>query len=99
MLNDNFQPKTEGGIKRLARQIKKSQNISHNEALNVAAKKAGFQNYKHAKNNLQGSTSNSKSYQLFLSVYWKLICRSLFLRLQQNTSFLSPTLFRTLDLP
>lgn len=70
MLNHSIQPSTESGIKRYARQIKKSTGITHTEALNIAAQKAGFQNYKHAKNNLQGLTTNNQSYQLFLSAYW-----------------------------
>ncbi|MNC22771.1 hypothetical protein D3C75_707780 [compost metagenome] len=42
-----------GGIKSKARAIKREQNITHCEALNIAAKISGFLNYNHAHRELQ----------------------------------------------
>tara|TARA_R110002111_G_scaffold115634_6_gene176600 strand:+ start:153 stop:1451 length:1299 start_codon:yes stop_codon:yes gene_type:complete len=70
MLNDNIQPSTLGGIKRLARQIKKANGVPHNEALDIAARKASFQNFRHARNQLQNSNVIKSINQLFFTVYW-----------------------------
>jgi hypothetical protein len=43
-----IRPTTIDGIKRLARQIHKAGDIPHHEALELAAKQAGFENYRHA---------------------------------------------------
>ena len=41
-------PKTLEGLKRLAKKIKKSSGVQHSEALNLAAKQCGYNNYRHA---------------------------------------------------
>lgn len=51
-------PTTVDGIKRLAKQIKKANNGPHHEALDAAAKQAGFDNYRHALNKLGDGTAN-----------------------------------------
>lgn len=70
MLNDNIHPSTLGGIKRLAKQIKKANGVPHNEALDIAAKSASFENFAHARRLLQNSPSANSDYQLFFTVYW-----------------------------
>ena len=67
MLNQNIQPSTIGGIKRLAKQLKKANGVPHHQALDVAAQKASFENFAHARNQLQNS---NLSKQLFFTVYW-----------------------------
>lgn len=39
---------TVNGLKRRAKQIKRSQNICHSQALDVAAQESGYNNYKEA---------------------------------------------------
>jgi len=71
MLNENIQPSSIDGIKRLANQIKKSKGLPHHEALNVAAKAASFENFAHARGQLKNhSKATVYGNQLFLSVYW-----------------------------
>lgn len=70
MLNEHVQPSTINGIKRHAKQIKKANGVTHNEALDIAAKKASFENYKHARKQLQTSNFTKSDYQLFFTVYW-----------------------------
>jgi hypothetical protein len=41
------------GIKRKAKAIKREQNVTHCEALNIAARISGFLNYNHAHRELQ----------------------------------------------
>jgi hypothetical protein len=70
MLNENIQPLTIGGIKRLAKQIKKANGVPYHEALNLAARDASFENYTHACNQLKNSNAINSGNQLFFTVYW-----------------------------
>ncbi len=71
MLNENIQPSSIDGIKRYANQLKKAKGLSHHEALNVAARAASFENFPHARKQLQHKTGVIKDRnQLFLTVYW-----------------------------
>lgn len=45
-------------IKRLAKNIKKEQNLSHNQALNITVKELGFNNWKHFLNESEKSNNN-----------------------------------------
>lgn len=47
---EQIKPRTISGIKRLAKQIKKADDILYTQALNKAAVQAGFQNFLHANN-------------------------------------------------
>lgn len=71
MLKEAIRPTTIVGIKRLANQAKKATGISLGEALNLASKKAGFENFAHARRIL-GSNENSAAnrHRLFLTYYW-----------------------------
>lgn len=74
MSNESIRPTTIVGIKRLAKSIKAECGIPHHEALNAAAKQAGFENFRHASNRLQVSarfTAKAVRYRLYLSGFWK----------------------------
>lgn len=72
MLSDNISPSSIGGIKRLATQIKKEKGVQHAVALDLAAKKARFENFTHARRVLakQAGLFATKR-QLFLTIYWQ----------------------------
>ncbi|MDH4874416.1 hypothetical protein [Pseudomonas sp. BN515] len=52
---DQIHPTTLVGIKRLAKTIKKAKGILHAQALDEAAKQAGYQNFRHAQRALSSS--------------------------------------------
>jgi len=64
MLNKNVQPSTIGGIKRHAKQLKKANGIPHHEALDLAARSASFENFAHARNQLQNSNATKSDCRL-----------------------------------
>jgi len=74
MSSETIRPSTMDGIKRLASSIKVERGIKHMPAMEVAAKLAGFQNFKHARNVL-GSGGNRPQarpdHPLYLTVYWR----------------------------
>lgn len=72
MLNENVRPSSIDGIKRLATQIKKVQGVKHAAALDIAAKAASFENFKHARGSLSSQTDPTGSkHQLFTTIYWR----------------------------
>lgn len=70
MLNENVQPSTIGGIKRHAKQLKKANGVPHHEALDIAARNALFENFAHARNQLQNSNPIKSTHRFFFTVYW-----------------------------
>ncbi len=70
MLDKNIRPSTIGGIKRYAKQLKKANHLSHHDALDIAARLASFENFAHARNQLQYSDTIKSFYNLFLTTYW-----------------------------
>lgn len=48
-------PRTLAGIKSLAKDIKRTQGVSHTSALETAARQAGFQNFQHARHALENA--------------------------------------------
>lgn len=62
-------PSTIGGIKRLAKQLKKSGSMAHHDALDSAARQASFQNYTHAINELSKEGSKVCA-SVFFVAYW-----------------------------
>lgn len=46
---DTIKPTTLEGIKGLAKQIKKRDGVTHTQALELAAKQAGYENFTHAR--------------------------------------------------
>lgn len=64
-------PSTIVGISRLAKRIcRENPSIRHTEALDIASKKAGHQNYIHAKRALPLPDHHKNLHPLYLTVYW-----------------------------
>lgn len=65
-------PSTIAGIKRLGIEIKREQKISHSSALDMAAKGAGFQNFRHALSVLSApeNLAAATSHTAYLTAYW-----------------------------
>ncbi|KZW99006.1 hypothetical protein JL49_20130 [Pseudoalteromonas luteoviolacea] len=70
MLDKNTYPSTIGGIKRQAKQLKKSLKVPHYEALNLAAREASFENFSHARKLLKNTNTKNSAHRLFFTVYW-----------------------------
>lgn len=71
MLTNTIRPSTMDGIKRLAKKIKQVLGIKHAAALDLAARAAFFENYKHARRSLSSQTGSASSeHQLFITIYW-----------------------------
>ncbi|MBD2222796.1 DUF5623 domain-containing protein [Calothrix sp. FACHB-1219] len=74
MLNESIRPKSIVGIKRFAKALKSQRGISHYEALNEAARLAGFENFRHASNKLPAKLTERAAkpvYRLFITASWK----------------------------
>lgn len=71
MLSYSVIPSTLGGIKSLAKDIKRSTlGLKHAAALDQASIKAGFQNFRHAQNVLK-YPAKKPSFELYLSACWR----------------------------
>ena len=70
MLNENVHPSTIGGIKRYAKQLKKTQSLPYHKALDIAARSASFENFSHAHNQLHKSNLIQSVHKLFFATYW-----------------------------
>jgi len=68
MATENTRPTTLAGVKRLAKFIKQEQDIPYHDALDGAARKAGFQNFRHAQSVLGASACDQ--HRVFLTFYW-----------------------------
>lgn len=55
-----IKPATITGLKSLAKELKRSAGLTHTDALNLAAQKAGFQNYTHAHSTLRRRSARPK---------------------------------------
>ncbi len=75
MSNEDIRPTTLVGIKRLAKSIKTRDGISHHEALDAAARRASFQNFRHASKQIPPASNAAPSqptrHILYLTHYWK----------------------------
>ncbi|MGH8027869.1 MAG: DUF5623 domain-containing protein [Pseudoxanthomonas sp.] len=73
MSNLAIHPSTLDGIKRLAKSIKRERTLTHLQSLNEAARQAGFENFRHAQNNLPfaGRARLKESHPLFVTAYWR----------------------------
>lgn len=74
MSNQDIRPTSIVGIKRLAKTIKVKRDIPHNQALNEAARLAGFESFKHAGNKLPTHRVKLKApplHRLFITAFWK----------------------------
>jgi hypothetical protein len=59
----DIRPASLDGIKRLAKSIKRGFDIPHHQALDAAAKAAGYENFGHARNVLANQTPPSMDAQ------------------------------------
>ena len=67
-----LRPQTLKGIKSLAVKIKRDRGIPHHEALEVAAKQAGFETYRHAHNVLDETQAPAaRRFKVYVTAYWK----------------------------
>ena len=67
-------PTTLNGIKDLAKTLKKAQGLQHARALDQAAVRAGYQNFKHARNRLGDRTpapAPQASFPTWVTVAWR----------------------------
>lgn len=64
-------PSTLDGIKRLARTIKRERGLPHHAALDEAARKAGYENVRHAQRVLEQTPTPSARHAVFLTAYWR----------------------------
>lgn len=60
-MKKNTTSHTDGQLKRQAKKIKKEQNITHTQALDIAATHAGFSNFKNFQNSLKKTASIKES--------------------------------------
>lgn len=70
----SVQPSTLAGISRLAKAIRKQDQITHLAALEIAAQRAGYQNYQHARHALnrdQAPLPSQLVHSIYLSAYWR----------------------------
>lgn len=68
---DNLKPKTLAGIKTLAKDLKRLNKLKHDQALNLAAQRAGYSNFKHAQKVL--ASDPLKSFKVkagHITIYW-----------------------------
>jgi len=74
MLNEDIRPTSIVGIKRLAKTLKGARNIPHNQALNEAARIAGFESFRHAGNKLtgpKGQVATPSLHRLYITGFWR----------------------------
>lgn len=74
MSNESIRPSTLEGIKRLAKSIKRERGIKHQQALDEAAKRGGFENFRHAGNvltNPSGAARKAPEHPVLITAYWK----------------------------
>lgn len=67
-------PSSLSGIKRLAKSIRKQNQIPYLEALDKAAQSSGYENYHHARHVLERAMVDiplKQSYSIYLSAYWR----------------------------
>lgn len=69
---DTLKPTTLAGIKTLAKDLKRLRNIKHNPALDLAAQRAGYSNFEHARLALAHDPLASFEVKAgFITVHWK----------------------------
>ena len=70
MLIEDIRPTTLTGVKRLAKQLKKMQGITHADALELAAKSANCVSFHHAQQTLPMRSAWCSSPYVLLTIYW-----------------------------
>ncbi len=74
MPNNTIRPSTMGGIKSLAKSIKTEKGIKHTQALDEAAREAGYHNFRHAKNTMGPGTQprhGRPKHRVYITAYWR----------------------------
>lgn len=74
MTNVRILPSTMDGIKRLAKTLKRELNLTHHQALDEAARRAGFENIRHAQHAIPAAPAAAPSLAspaVFLTAYWR----------------------------
>lgn len=67
MNTGSIRPSTVDGIKKLAKKIKRERNVPHTEALDLASRQAGFENFVHARREIEGRLS---LFPVYLTAHW-----------------------------
>ncbi|PLX41630.1 MAG: hypothetical protein C0605_05430 [Hyphomicrobiales bacterium] len=70
MLIEDIKPTTLTGVKRLAKQLKKTKSITHSEALELASKSANCVSFHHAQRTLPVRSASHSSPYVLLTIYW-----------------------------
>lgn len=65
----SIKPLSVNGIKQLAKKISREQNITHTDALNLASRQAGYENFVHAKRQLPVASA-PRGFPVYISVHW-----------------------------
>lgn len=74
MSSEDIRPSTLDGIKRLAKALKVERGVRHLQALDDAARAAGYQNFRHAGNVLRSHPTPRaprSRHRVYLTTYWK----------------------------
>ncbi|MCW3784312.1 hypothetical protein [Defluviimonas salinarum] len=72
MDTSGIRPKSEDGLKRLAKSIKREMGVTHTEALNLAAKQAGFGNFTNFLNRKGGRGSERiPAREILVTAHWR----------------------------
>lgn len=70
MLIEDIRPTTLTGVKRLAKDLKKTQGIKHSDALDMAAQSANCENFYHAQKILPMRGAKHDAPYVLLTIYW-----------------------------
>jgi len=65
----NIKPLTVNGIRQLAKKISREHKITHTDALNIASRQAGYENFVHAKRQLPAA-NEARGFPVYISVHW-----------------------------
>ncbi|MBH1429857.1 DUF5623 domain-containing protein [Stenotrophomonas maltophilia] len=70
MVIASIRPSTVDGIKQLAKKIRREHNIPYTQALEDASRRAGYENFVHARRQLVGAGA-SRHFPVYLSAHWQ----------------------------
>ncbi len=68
----DFCPSNLDGIKRQAKRVERiNKELTHLAALDLVARRSGYESYQHARKQLQAGFATPLQFSIFLSVYWR----------------------------
>lgn len=68
----DFCPSNLDGIKRQAKRVERiNKELTHLAALDLVARRSGYESYQHARKSLQAGFTTPLQFSIFLSVYWR----------------------------